>query len=234
MNRTNTTSQSFFSLPSPASVSFDFSVPNHMLITIPPLSTWRIKQHWHQQDLGCKSIQTLHGQIVLWRAQYPTSGFPTIGGGISKIFKAKERVGWWPQDWPHDKNSLVVILNAGESLYRNTCSSTLDAERVPHLRTTPLWLRLIFTPLAPWPSAYRWLIHPTLWVQIQAMNHAHGYYDYHGALRLVERWAWLHPLDWKAPPNWVQQLEWKSQFMISRVVQALSYWVARLFLGMKG
>lgn len=234
MDRTNTTSQSAFVLTGTASVSFDFSRLDHMRITIPAGSTWRVRYHWHQHDHGCKGIQTLKGQIVLWQSRYPSSGFPTIGGGVTRIFKPTERIGWWSKDWPKEPEELIVILDADETLYRNTCSATLDAELFPHLRSTPLWLRLFFAALALWPSAHQGLVRRMLWVQIQAIYHFHGYYEYHGGLPFASWWMFFHFLDWKAPPDWILQLQWKSQTLCSRVTQALCYWSGRMLFGMKG
>lgn len=147
-------------------------------------------------------------------------------------FKPGQRV-HWSRDGAY-KEDLVVTLVADETLYRNTCSAILDADRFPHFANTPPWLRLLFTTLMWWPAAQSRLIAQLLWVQLQATHHSHDCWVYHGQLNVTSWWNRINPWNFSRPPRWLVGFQWHSQTVISRVTQTTCYWTGRSLLGMKG
>lgn len=207
-------------------------------MTIPADSDWRVKYHWHEDSVSCRGMYTLQGSLELHEAYYfQGSGIRLgpIGMHKPKHFEAEERIAWRRPERTRDEGEyLIVILDASETLYRNTCSAILDAERFLYLASTPLWLRLIFMLLKLWVLAHQWLLEAMLPIQVQVMNHTQDYHEYHGQFAFEKWWRWAHPLEKRIPPPWASKLQWKSQAVISRVTQALCYWIGNLLLGMKG
>jgi len=233
MNRTNTTAQTMFTITDPALATFNFSDRDNIQITVPAESTWRARYHWHSQGLGCEQIICTDGHLKVYYVSVFGSGGSGMPRGGSMRFKPGQRIQWLRDDIFKPKD-LAVTLVADETLYRNTCSAILDADRFPHLATTPPWLRLLFTMLMWWPAAQRWLIARLLWVQLQAMHYSHDYSAYHGQLNVTSWWNWIHRWDWSRPPRWLVRFQFDSQTVFSSVVQTACYWAGRSLLGMKG
>lgn len=155
-------------------------------------------------------------------------------------FKANEHIAWKPEWRSSEKNEgqdfvaeLVTENGAyGEILYRNICSAILDADRFPNLTSTPLWLRALFAALTWFPQLRSWLVAKMLSVQLEAIYHEHDYRLIHGWVPFT--WPWrMQPWAPRAPA-WVEMLQWRSVFVLSRIVMTSCYWVGRLFFGMKG
>ncbi|KAK4696757.1 hypothetical protein P7C71_g1220, partial [Lecanoromycetidae sp. Uapishka_2] len=167
--------QIVFTLPYPAAATFDFSQRDNTKITVPKDSTWRASGIWHEQTLGCERITCLAGHLKISTViNVFGSSSTALVGNTSLAFRTGQRVqlsrdATLPEE-------LVVVLAADERLYRNICSAVQDAERYPRLRTAPLWIKLLFVAFLWSPMISSWMLAWLLWVQIQAMNHAHGYH----------------------------------------------------------
>jgi hypothetical protein len=158
--------------------------------------------------------------------QSPPGGF-TVG-----LAGSRHR---WDRGYSDRKEEFSVLMNADETLYRNTCSAILDAQFYPHLSTTPYWLRFL-SGLLP-ISARQRLISSMLWVQIQSMNHAHKYYAWHGKLQITNCFWWLTFWwmgIWVRDPPVLRRIEWYSADWLSRLTQGTCFWAGKFLLGMKG
>jgi hypothetical protein len=58
-HRTITRDQKIFNLPAPKTVTFDFTTPSSIRITIPTTSLWSQDFHWHTTDTSCEYIEFL-------------------------------------------------------------------------------------------------------------------------------------------------------------------------------
>ncbi len=231
MHRTDTRTRTLFHLPPPATAIFDFSTPNHIHITVPRSSTWRTNAHWHTTGHNeCERLEAEKSRMQVSDWKEPRTGSTSFGG---KIYYFKPDY-WttWAREQNLDQELVVVLVVASEVLYRNITSAILDADLFPSLDSTPYWLRAIFALL--WGSrARRWLIAKLLYVQIQAIYYDHSYWEYHGGINALSWWQWTHPFDVGEHPAWTVKVQFKSQRLFSRGVQALYHWVGRA-IGMKG
>ena len=50
MSRTDTRKQTIFYLPHPATATLNLTTRNHIRITVPAGSTWRVAGHWHTPE----------------------------------------------------------------------------------------------------------------------------------------------------------------------------------------
>ncbi len=231
MDRTNTAALTALRLPRPACANFDFSRKHHTRICIPQGSSWHSETHWHDHRSSCDVLECTEGRLkVSYSFESYSGGSSALPQGTHHSFHEGERTTWSSERRHKD---LVVILVANETFYRNMCSAILDANRFPVLSSTPLWLRVLFKLLTLWPSAYQWLLSGLLWVQLQAIKHAHGYYTLHGTIRLVKLWQWTHPFDTVLPPKWLTKLQWQSQCILSKVTESACFWIGKC-LGMRG
>lgn len=234
-DRTNTTAHTSFTLPTPASATFDFIAPNQTRITIPANSTWRTKSHWHNPDQeNCLLLHTEKGELHFGYHKEPRTGADVLGPGNFKF-----KPGYWTS-WSRTPNSkkreeiIVLFVVRDEGLYRNVCSAILDAEKFPHLRTTPLWLCGVFAALKLLPTARKRLVEWMLYIQLQVIYYEHGYWEYHGGINALRWWQWTHPFDIGRHPAWTVRLQFRSQRFFSKAVQSAYYWVGRSLIGMKG
>ncbi len=232
MHRTITTDQNIFQLPGPASVTYGFTRPHHIHISIPKDSTWRSELHWHNDQSSCERLECIHGHLRVFYYPNPyINGSISMSPGCHHTFEEGTRTSWASES---GKEDLVVLLKANEVLYRNKLSATLDADSFPSLATTPAWLRILFRLFLRWPSAHHWLLVQMLWLQLQAINYTNGYYTLHGQLPLVQLWRWTHPFAFtERPPEKLMRLQWQSQILFSSITQAIYFWVGRA-LGMRG
>lgn len=232
MHRTNTTTFTEFALPLPMSAIFDFSTPNNIRITIPKDSTFRVPSHWHSPDSeNCLLLRAEAGSMQVYYHKEPRSGGMTTGPGDYKF-----RHGYWT-GWTsskRDEEAIMILTVQNEGLQRNICSAILDAEKFPHLTTTPMWLRGLFTLLRIYPGVRSWLVEKMGHVQLQAIYYRHGCWQYHGGINALRWWQWTHPFDIGEHPAWTVSVQYRSQKVFSRIVQGFYYWVGRLFLVMRG
>lgn len=66
------------------------------------------------------------------------------------------------------------------------------------------------------------------------MNYAHGYREYHGQLNVTGLLKVFNPFDFGKPPRWAVKLQWRSQSVVSFIVEASCYWAGRFLFGMSG
>ena len=235
MRRTLTKNQHIFTLPSPTAVTFDFSTPDHIAITVPGSSNWRTEAHWHTSSQSqCTRLEVQKGrtQITDWRE--PRTGATYIGNP-TYYFKPDYWVTWASEQDSADDLSVVLVVS-DESLYRNVVSAILDADLFPSLHSTPYWIRAVFGLLKIIDRtnvARRLMIAKFLHVQIQTIYYCHGHWEYHGGINALRWWQWTHPFDVGHHPAWTVSVQFKSQRFFSRIVQALYFWVGRA-VGMKG
>jgi len=233
MHRSNTTNQSVFELPGSARVTFDFSCHNHIRVTVPKGSTWRTEYHWHDHGAICERLDVIHGCLQVSYSDAFSGGVSSMSKGCCYTFRKGDGISWSSQEREED---LVIILAANQTIYRHKCSAILDTDRFPFLASTPMWLKAIFRTLAPWPSAYDWLLMQMLWVQLQAMNYAHGYYTIHGQLPLRNIWRILHPIaifGAPPPPRRLVRLQWQSRNVFSSITESACFWIGK-GLGIQG
>ncbi len=233
MHRTDTRTRTSFYLPSPATATFDFSTPDHIRITVPRSSTWHTDAHWHTAGHNeCETLEAERGTLQVGDWKEPRTG-STSYGCKTYNFKPDYWTTWGADELNLGREELIVVLVvANEGLYRNMASAVLDADLFPSLNSTPYWLRAIFTLL--WSvRARRWLIAKLLYVQIQAIYYNHSYWEYHGGINVLSWWQWMHPFDIGDYPAWTVDVQFKSQRLFSRGVQAFYYWAGRA-VGMKG
>ncbi len=79
--RTTTISQSIFTRPPPASVTYDLTSPNSTLITVPPSSLWTTGPHWHETHTEHLAIVSGAALITLRNSTWihtPADGTITI------------------------------------------------------------------------------------------------------------------------------------------------------------
>lgn len=245
MNRTNTTSLTTFTLPFPEAASFDFDVSpkstnlNAIHITIPPLSTWRMRLHRHPSETqvshptpACQSVTSISGPLRIVMGPGLGGWNKTGRAGLSKTFEPGLWVAWYRPR--HDAQTpLTVLLVADHILWRNICSATLDKAIFPKLSSTPFWLRSLFALLAFAPSWRERLLDLMLWAQLQTIFFEHDFHLYHGFIPVAMPWVASQPFGGRAP-DWAKRLQLRSLYFISRVVMTSTYWVGRLFFGMKG
>ena len=176
VDRTNTTKYTTFRLPCPAPATFDFIGPNQMRITVPANSIWSTKSHWHSKDKeNCLLLHTEKGEVHFGYHREPRTGADVIGPG-SFTFKPGYWTSWSRKASKKSREDLIVLFVVrDESLYRNTCSAVLDAEKFPYLRTTPLWLRAVFVASTLLPAVRQWMIRWMLYIQLQVIHYQHGY-----------------------------------------------------------
>lgn len=150
MDRTDTTSRTSFTLPYPDAATFDFIAQHQIRVTIPASSTWCTESHWHSPEQeNCLLLHTEQGAIHFGWHREPRTGADIIGPGNFDF-----RPGCWTY-WSRCRSSprkapektVVIFLVRDASLYRNTCSAILDADRFPYLSATPFWLRGVFVAL---------------------------------------------------------------------------------------
>lgn len=233
MRRTNTSAFTLFPSLGPESATFDFSIPKNIRITIPRSSTWRTNSHWH--SLGEENCLLLHVEAGEMQVDYhkePRTGGAVIGAGDYKF-----KPGYWTS-WSRkqtrNEELIVRLIVRDEGLQRNICSAELDAEKFPHLNTTPYWLRGIFAALRPLPAARMWLVRKMCYVQLQVIFYEHQHWEYHGGINAVSWWQWTHPFDVGRHPAWTVSLQYRSQKFFSKFVQGLYYRIGTHLFGMRG
>lgn len=112
-------------------------------------------------------------------------------------------------------------------------SAIMDKDLYPHLSTTPIWIKGIFTILriAP-PAASDRLLTALLWIQLQMTMYHHDFHKYYSYIPFALPW---HVQIWAGrAPRWVYDLQNWSMWTITRVVMGSCYWFGRLALGMNG
>lgn len=233
MQRTDTTTTTSFTLPPPASVVFNFSTYNHIHITIPEDSTWRVPSHWHSPHKeNCLVLHVESGEFQVSFCKQPRTGGVVLGTGIYK-FKPEYWTSWSRK--PGSNTELMVKLVVdNEGLQRNICSAVLDAEIFPYLATTPVLLRGIFAALRPFPVVRRWLVREMCYIQLQVIYREYGYWEYHGGVNALSWWQWMHPFDVGRHPAWTVSVQYWSQKQWSKIVQGFYYRLGTVVLGMRG
>ena len=240
-NRSVTRDRTHFSLPEPASASFDFLSDSSIKIRVPAGSSWCQRTHWHCPGSlsHCNEIEAVNGRLMISYAPNAITSGTNVGSeGARFVFELGkwERHSWRPDPHAKDKpRNLDVILNTNVDLYRNICSAILDASRYPYLSTTPLWIKAVLKLLSLWPRARVWLLTRLLYLQIQVMNEFFGYRELHGQAPFIGLWSWTHPFNYfERPPVYILKLQWDSAAIISSAVQKVSFWVGTCALGMQG
>ena len=237
MDRTNTTGYDSFTMPPPDPVGFEFIAPHQIRITIPRGSTWSTDSHWHSPDKeNCLLLRQDKGRVI-FAYHDERGGGPIMMGSGPFYFQAGKWTYWERKRSSKDKTKediVVTLVVRDDSLYRNLCSATLDAQKFPCFETTPIWLRGFFILLKLFPPARKWLIGRMLYIQQQAIYYNYGYFHYHGGINIVDWWNFFHPFEWGMYPRWMKPYQYRSQLFFSKAVQAAYYWTGRLFLGMKG
>ena len=237
MDRPDTTRQTVFQLPEPKSVTFDFTQPDYIRVTVPPGSTWSMPLHWHHNhdSRRCVSVRCAGGPLRVFTAKRTGGSSDLLGSaGTQQRFEASQMIAWGRDgdgDGKADPALLIVDLEAPATLHRNVCSAVLDRELFPRLSSTPPWLRGLFALLAWLPAAQERLLACLLWVQLRTMFYTHGFHLYCG--RISISWWWMAQPFGGHVPQWAKNFEWRSQEIISVIVLASCYWVGTLLLGMK-
>lgn len=235
MNRTDTIPRTSFTLPYPNAATFDFIAQHQIRVTVPANSTWRTETHWHSPEQeNCLLLHTEQCEIHFGWYKEPRTGADIFGPGNFDF-----RPGCWtywsrisdPGEAPQKIVVIFVVRDA--SLYRNTCSAILDAERFPYLSTTPLWLRGVFVALGVLPTARQWLVRWMLYVQLQTIYYEYGYWQYHGGINALSWWQSVFTWSIGEHPRWTVPLEYQSQKIFSKVVQGAYSWMGRSLFGMK-
>jgi len=235
MDRSDTTCQIVFQLPEPDSVTFDFSQPDYIHVTVPPDSTWSMPLHWHHNhdSRHCASVRCTGGSLHVFTAKRTGGSSDLLGStGTQQRFEASQLNAWGRDgDGKAHPALLSVDLEAPATLHRNVCSAVLDHELFPRLASTPPWVRGLFALLAPLPAAQERLLACLLWVQLRTMFYTHGFHLYCG--RISISWWWMAQPFGGTVPQWAKNFEWRSQEIMSIIVLASCYWVGTLLLGMK-
>ena len=233
MHRTNTSAFTLFPSLGPDSATFDFSTPNNIRITIPRSSTWRAKSHWHSPgEENCLLLHVEAGEMQVGYHKEPRTGGAVIGAGDYKF-----KPGYWTtwsRKQTRNEELIIRLVVRDEGLQRNICSALLDAEKFPHLNTTPYWLRGIFAALRPLSAARRWMVRKMCYVQLQVIFYEHQHWEYHGGINALSWWQWTHPFDVGRHPAWTVSLQYRSQKFFSKFVQGLYYRVGTHLFGMRG
>lgn len=237
MDRSNTANQAVLEL---ADVKFDFTNGNQMYVTVPMKSRWLCEYHWHTDDSSCKRITYVKGgrySRVLGDNSKPPDFFDTeeLGPGESFDFAPHHCHSWWTDPSRKDDEKgmdIITLFESDAAFYRNICSAILDANKYPSLRTTPLWLRLLFLSLGWFPSTRERLVSIMLWVQLQFIHETHHRRTHHGDLSLAIWWRVFKPDG--VPPTWVLRLDHYYIRGKSFVVHRACAFVGRWCLGMKG
>ena len=235
MDRTNTKSQASFTLPDPDVATFEFVAQHQIRVTVPASSTWITANHWHSPEQeNCLLLHPEQGEIHVSTWRGPRVGADITGPGDFR-FRPESWTYWKcrssPRD-PHEENTVLFVVRDA-SLYRNTCSATLDAERFPYLNTTPFWLRGVFATLSMFPAARQWLVRLMLYVQLQTIYYKYGYWQYHGGINALSWWQAIFTWNIGEHPRWTVPLESRSQKIFSKVVQGAYSWMGKSLFGMK-
>src|SRR5215471_13043875 len=203
VSRTDTTTQLVFSHPLPFAVTYDFNyaaaAPNpHIRVIVSAGSKWEEPLHWtekHTEHLSCEA-----GGLHVYRASSLYSSADLfVGPGFKDAFDpgilhSWRRSDYWDKNQSAEKEDLVthVYTEPGyaarhELFYRNVNSAILDAARYPYLRSTPLWVRLLFSSLND--GARTALIAWILRLQLMVMYHQFDFWPYLGSIPLDVFWT---------------------------------------------
>ena len=233
MQRTDFSKSLQLTLPPPATATFDFSTPHGILIKIPVGSTWQVPSHFHSPDQeNCLLLNTESGESWVEFHKEPRTGGVDMGTVTFKFWP-----GYWTS-WGRDKkctkDTVVRLAVKSDALQRNICGSILDADKYPHLKTTPSWLRWVFALLKVWPAAKSWLVKKLCYIQSQVIYKHHGHWEYHGGINTLSWWQATHPFDIGDHPEWTVKVQFKSQRVFSRIIQGFYYHLGTWCLGMRG
>ena len=240
MNRSDTTKQTISHLnPAGGSVSFDFSqANNNVRVIIPQESGWSMPLHWHSGDTdGCTKISCADGNLHIYTARRHGGSQDRLGsGGSEQRFDANQLIAWGRNDKVNKRKlrPLIIYLEVSSTkLLRNICSVELDRNLFPRSASTPLWLRVLFKLLA-WSSTQRArerLLDGLMWIQLRMMFHKYDFHLYCG--RVFISWWWTAQPFGGTVPEWAREFEWRSQEVITGIVQGGCYCIGRLLLGMR-
>jgi hypothetical protein len=177
----------------------------------------------------------LGGRLVVSTA-HDTAGRSTSGGpGTSEAFRPLDHHAWASRYRDQELIAQLEVDDQQTTLYRNTCSAVLDADRFPYLSLTHFWIRLFYSLLRWSPLAQHWLLARLLALQLQVMYTTHDFWTPHRTINAPYLWWIMHPLrPLERGPQWTFDLQWWSYNPISRVVQKTCYWVGGIFFGMRG
>ncbi|KAK6069067.1 hypothetical protein SCUP234_10857 [Seiridium cupressi] len=126
--RTDYTTQTIFSRPAPAAVTYDLSIPNQATITLPPKSTWTSGPHWHETHTEFLRVLSGAAEITLSGAVLPSvtrdDGIVTVPRGAVHEWR-RSRAANGEEDlvvreWTHPGDG------AKEVFFRNLNGMVLD------------------------------------------------------------------------------------------------------------
>ncbi|KAK6073464.1 hypothetical protein SCUP515_06799 [Seiridium cupressi] len=126
--RTDYTTQTIFSRPAPAAVTYDLSIRNQATITLPPKSTWTSGPHWHETHTEFLRVLSGAAEITLSGAVLPSvtrdDGIVTVPRGAVHEWR-RSRAANGEEDlvvreWTHPGDG------AKEVFFRNLNGMVLD------------------------------------------------------------------------------------------------------------
>ena len=245
VSRTNTTSQLIFSYPLPSAVTYDFTYATaesnpYIRVIVPTGSNWSLPIHWsekHTEHLACEA-----GVLHLYEARslYHVAN-RIVGPGYEFDFYPDTQYSWRRSDYGEKdghirKEDLITHVSTEpdyavrhELFYRNINSAILDAAKYPHLRSTPVWIRLLLSWLSE-ETQTAWT-NRIFRLQIMVMYQKFDFWPYLGSIPLDTFWTW-RPFSDQAPP-WVSKFVWRSMHVISHVKVSTGAWFGRWFLGLR-
>ncbi|KAI1453473.1 hypothetical protein F4805DRAFT_366596 [Annulohypoxylon moriforme] len=129
--RTRRSTQTSFTRPAPAAVTYDLSVPDQATITVPAGSTWTSGPHWHEAHTEFLQVLAGRARVMLGGRTFVVSR----GDGESVVTVPRGVVHEWRRDDREggDGEDLVVMEwtdpkdGAKEVFFRNLNGIVLDA-----------------------------------------------------------------------------------------------------------
>jgi hypothetical protein len=225
-HRTSTRYQLKFALRHPAPATYDFSKRSDtMLITVPPDTNWTMESVFHDTPEACVTLRSTEGHWVIG----------SIGGGTMICHGTDCSYSQTPGNYLryHTDHTVKPRVAAGmmvtghTSFHHLVASLVQDADRYFALCTTPAWQRI------PWYTSYlvpfvgsrfrNGMVRAALWFQLRVAYVENDTWSYEGTL----------PLSWYAfPPEWLEDLRWRSNFFIARAIVRSAAWMGRNLGGM--
>ncbi|KAK9782605.1 putative Cupin type-2 domain-containing protein [Seiridium cardinale] len=126
--RTDYTTQTIFSRPAPAAVTYDLSIPNQATITLPPKSTWTSGPHWHETHTEFLRVLSGAAEVTLSGAVLPSvtrdDGIVTVPRGAVHEWRRSRAANGGEdlvvREWTHPGDG------AKEVFFRNLNGMVLD------------------------------------------------------------------------------------------------------------
>ncbi|PVH73433.1 hypothetical protein DL98DRAFT_607324 [Cadophora sp. DSE1049] len=241
ITRTVTHGDGSLALPGPREATFSFfeNEGSVVKITVPNVSKWVMKYHWHDRAALCEKMEFLPGgDVEFYRSLGVYRNSTEVGKwGMTWQNRPGERCTWFidtHHDRPADSPELVVLIRSpgNEEMWRNAISATLDQELWPQLNSTPVLLRLWIRMVKKIPFVggrlWRCIIRCVLWLQLLLIYQRHEYWMWCGEIWICR---FFH-VPGEMAPKWAQDLEWESAQILTRLSMRVAR-VLRPFLGLE-